>query len=183
MPASTVLLGFLAEQAAALVVKQARGVMSKMPWARDAQRVQSVERKIAVLVDRVATLARNVPQDSVDPLLEPMLGDFRNDLITLEKIPDGEANQIVESVRAQIRTEVLRPLQDAAQLIRRIETLESENDAQAKRLTDLEAFRDAQTARFEGLDRQSRSLQTLIAVALTLAFVATVVGLLVLARR
>ncbi|MGV3615692.1 MAG: hypothetical protein ACO1SV_10195 [Fimbriimonas sp.] len=182
MPAHAVLLGFLAEQAAALVVKGARNVLTKMPWARDLQRVHTVERKIALLVDRVATLARNVPPESADPLLEPMIQDFREDLLA-EKITEGEANQIVESVRAQIRTSVLRPLHDASHIVTRLETVERENVELAKRLTSLEAFRAREESREADRERHARLVQTLAAVAIVLGAIATLVGLVVLARR
>ncbi len=177
MPASAVFLGFLAEQAAGLVVKGARGVLAKMPWARDAQRVQTVERKIAVLVDRVATLARNVPAESADPLLEPLIQDFRQDLLE-ERITESEANQLVESVRAQIRSTVLRPLQDAAAVVRRLETLERENADQEKRLAALESERGTLTARDQDRERHARLMQSITYVALTLSGVATLLAIL-----
>jgi hypothetical protein len=182
MPASTVLLGFLAEQAASLVVKHARGVLAKMPWARDAQRVQSVERKIALLVDRVATLARNVPIDRNDALLEPLIEDFRKELLQ-ERIAPEEAGQIVDSVRAQIRTEVLRPLYDAAQMVARIEALEREGDEGRGQVAELRRELTAMAEREALRERQLRQMQLLLAVCLTLAAVATLVGLVVLGRR
>lgn len=182
MPAHAVLLGFLAEQAAAIVIKGARNALQKMPWARDVQRVQTVERKIAILVDRVATLARSIPSDTAEPLLEPLIQDFRQDLLE-EKITEVEANQLVESVRAQIRSSVLRPLQDANRIVTRLEALEKDNEEQAKRLAELERFRERTEAREGERERHARLVQTLAAVAVVLASLATIIGIVVLARR
>lgn len=177
MPAHAVLLGFLAEQAAAMVVKGARSALAKMPWARDAQRVQTVERKIAVLVDRVATLARSVPADNAEPLLEPMIQDFRQDLLN-ENINESDANQLVESVRAQIRSSVLRPLQDASRIVDRLEFLENENIEQEKRLVELERYRERTETIARDHERHARLIQTLSAVAMALAAVAILAALL-----
>lgn len=183
MPAHAVLLGFLAEQAAAMVVKSAQRALDKMPWAaRDSQRVQTVERKIAILVDRVATLARNVPPEGAEPLLEPMIQDFRQDLLN-EKISETDTNLLVESVRAQIRSSVLRPLEDAARIVNRLEALEKENLAQERRLTELERHREAYESRSAEQERHARLMQTLAAVAVTLAAIATVLGIAILIRR
>ena len=172
MPAHTLLLGFLAEQAAAMVVKSARSALNKMPWARDVQRVQTVERKIAVLVDRVATLARSVPAEGAEPLLEPMIQDFRQDLLE-EKISEADANQLVDSVRAQIRSSVLRPLEDAARIVNRLETLEKENIEQEKRLAELERYRERFESDARDREKSLRTVQTLAAVALALAMFST----------
>lgn len=177
MPAHAVLLGFLAEQAAAMVIKGARNALNKMPWARDASRVQTVERKIAVLVDRVATLARSIPADNAEPLLEPLIQDFRQDLLE-EKIAESDANQLVESVRAQIRSSVLRPLQDASRIVNRLEALEKEGEEQTKRLVELERYRERMEATAIERERHARLIQTLAAVAIALAAVAILATLL-----
>jgi hypothetical protein len=182
MPAHAVLLGFLAEQAAGMVVKGARNVLAKMPWARDTQRVQVVERKIAVLVDRVAMLARNVPTDAADPLLEPLIQDFRQDLLN-EHLTENEAKLVVDSVRAQIRTTVLQPLQDAERIVSRVEVLEKENEEQAKRIAELETYRQRIELTELERERHARMLQTLCAVALALAAVATLLALVGILRR
>lgn len=182
MPASSVFLAFLAEQAAGLVVRHARGVLTRMPWARDAKRVEMVERKIAVLVDRVATLARNVPVQTSEPLLEPLLQDFRRELLA-EKISEAEANEIVDSVRAQIRTEVLRPLEDAAVMLARLETLESENETFRRDIEQLERTQTDLVARVSNQERESRRYLVVATIAMTLALLATVLGLITLGRR
>jgi hypothetical protein len=181
MPAHTLLLGFLAEQAAAMVVKSARNALNKMPWARDVQRVQTVERKIAVLVDRVATLARSVPPDGAEPLLEPMIQDFRQDLLE-EKISEADANQLVDSVRAQIRSSVLRPLEDAARIVNRLETLERENVEQEKRLAELERYRERFELEAKDREKHLRTVQTLAAVALAVAVFGTLLVIFAMRR-
>lgn len=182
MPAHTLLLGFLAEQAAAMVVKSARNALNKMPWARDTQRVQTVERKIAVLVDRVATLARSIPADGAEPLLEPMIQDFRQDLLE-EKISEADANQLVDSVRAQIRSSVLRPLEDAARIVNRLESLEKENQEQERRLAELERYRERFEDERREREKQARFLQTLAAVAVALAVFGAVLAIFAVTRR
>ena len=181
MPASSVFLAFLAEQAANLVIRQARGVLDRMPWAKDARRVESVERKIAVLVDRVAEVARNVPVEASEPMLEPLIAEFRRDL-ALEKIPESEAELIVNSVRAQIRTEVLRPLQDANRIITRLETLEREHEDTTQEIGTLRSRLVELELAAKASEKQTRSYLVLNAVSLTLAAIAAILALLALGR-
>jgi len=166
------------EQAADAVVKTLKGALSRAPWAQNAAVANTVERKIHTLVERVAALARNVNTDNLDPLVEPLIQDFRTDLLDA-KLSPADADEVVESVRAQIRITVLQPLRDVALVQKRLEVLEKENVEQSKRLQDLERDRES----FAATERRIHAIQTLAAVALTLAVVATLVSVLLFTRR
>lgn len=173
MPLPAMLSGLLVEQAADAVVKALKLAYSKAPWARDGAVAHTVERKIHLLIERVAELARNVPPENLEALSEPLIRDFRSDLVDA-KISEADANDIVNSVRSQIRTTVLQPLQDVSALQARLKKLEDENLEQDKRLKELDDLRATAAEN----DRRVRGAQATAVVAVTLAAVSMLLCLL-----
>lgn len=163
-----------------LVKKGVASVMAKMPWAKDARKANIVERKIQLLVEAASDLARNLVPEAVDAQLERLLNDFHADLVA-EGISAEDATLVKDSVRAQLRTSVLLPLQDLGRVQRRLENLEKESLEHRGQVEALEK-------RFDEVESENRALrsrgvlfQTLLAAAVTfslIAFLLTLVSLL-----
>lgn len=122
--------------AADLVVKAAKSVISQMQWAKDPKKTQYIERKIALLVSSASELARNLAPGTVDPQIDRLLSDFSEDLVE-EGISSSDAALITESVRAQIRSTILQPLDDLIAVQKRLESLEKESLDLERKLNEL----------------------------------------------
>jgi hypothetical protein len=181
MPLPAALLTIITNSAPTFVIQGARYAWSKMPWAKDPRKVQSVERKIAVLVDEASELARSVPVEKMDAQLDRLLKGFHQDLLN-EGIEGDDAERVLESVRAQVRATILHPLQDLSRIHARLEVLETEGLEQNDRLQKLEAWREEALAQRTAAARQVQTLQVLVAVALSLAGVATLLSILFFTR-
>ncbi len=181
MPLPAALLTIITNSAPTFVIQGARYAWSKMPWAKDARKVETVERKIAVLVDHASELARSVPLDKIDPQLDRLMKGFYEDLRS-EGIEPGDAERVLESVRAQIRSTILHPLQDLSRIQSRLELLEREGLEQNDRLQQLEAWREETLAQRSASARQVQVLQVLLAVALSLAGVSILLSILFFTR-
>lgn len=123
------------------VMRGVKSVWTKMPWAKDRAKVDAVERRISRLVDEAAQLARNLTPEAVGPELDRLLERFVKD-IQADGIPANEATELRDSVRGQLRTAVLQPMEDARRIQNRLETLERENTELIRRVADLETRRD-----------------------------------------
>lgn len=178
MPIPQALVVFLADQATAAASKLLQGVFAKAPWARDRAVSQTVERKIHGLVERVAELARNVPPDRVDAMMEPLIQTFRGDLIEA-KLSATEADEVVATVRGQINTTVLAPLRDVTAIQARLTVLETENTELTERLTNLEREKRDLSDRVLAL----HSVRTLAIIALVLGSLAILISFVAVLRR
>lgn len=158
------------------VVRGVKSVWQKMPWAKDRAKVDAVERRIAKLVDEAAQLARNLSPEAVGPETDRLLDRFVKDLVA-EGIPADQAKELRDSVRAELRTSVLQPLEDVRRVQTRLENLEKENVDLVRRLGDLE------TRREEARNDHHR-LQNLVLAAVILGTAGLVLALAaVLIRR
>ncbi|CAN5633645.1 hypothetical protein BH11ARM2_BH11ARM2_28230 [soil metagenome] len=123
------------------VIRSVKSAWTKMPWAKDRGKVDAVERRISRLVDEAAQLARNLSPEAISPETDRLLERFVKDL-QAEGIPVNEATELRDSVRAQLRTSVLQPMEDARRMQSRIESLEKENTELGRRVADLESRRE-----------------------------------------
>ncbi|RYG32317.1 hypothetical protein EON81_20925 [bacterium] len=123
------------------VVRGVKTVWQKMPWAKDRAKVDEVERRISRLVDEAAQLARNLSPEAVAPEMDRLLDRFAKDLVA-EGIPAEQAKELRDSVRAQLRTSVLQPMEDVRRVQSRLEALEKDNGDLARRVVDLESRRE-----------------------------------------
>ena len=161
------------------VLKAAKDAYAKSKWARDASKVNAVERKIDALTHETGRLARGLAPDAVKGETERLVARFEKELIDLG-LTKEEAIDLKRSVALQLETSVLEPIAEARRLQTRIETLERENEEGAKRLTALEPL----AGRTLEAEKRAASAQTLAAVALGLAGLATVATLvLAIVRR
>ncbi len=161
------------------VLKAAKDAYAKSKWARDAGKVNAVERKIDALTHETGRLARNLATDAVKPETDRLLTRFEKDLAELG-LTTEEAIDLKRSVAVQLETSVLEPIAEARRLQGRIEGLERENLESARRLTALEPLAN----RTLEAEKRAAAANTMAAVALGaagLSLVATI--LLAIARR
>ncbi len=157
------------------VLKVAKDAYAKSKWARDASKVNAVERKIDALSHEAGRLGRNLAPDAVKPEVERLVARFEKEVTELG-LTKEEAADLKGSVAAQLETSVLEPIAEARRLQTRIETLERENAEGAKRLTTLESLAE----RVLEAEKRAASAQALTAVALGLSAV-TLIAVLILA--
>lgn len=124
--------------------------VQKMPWAKDRNKVQYVERQIGLLVGKTANLARNLVPGGKSQQLERLLDEFYEDLVK-EGISEADAKLVKESVRSQIDATVIQPLEDFSRIHSRLQVLEHENDEQGKQILSL--AKRVETMEAEGLRR------------------------------
>lgn len=168
--------------AADAVIKSAKAVWSKMPWAKNAQKVAWVERRIAGLLHEAGELARNLTPEAVPMQLDRLLDRFVQDLVA-EGVTEDDAKQIRESVSKEVQVHVLNPLADLGRTQRRLETLESETEELRRSLNRTETeFRRAETS-VRDLERTLATLRAVAFVALALAIVAALLTVLLITRR
>ena len=160
------------------VVNAAKTAWAKSRWARDASKVNAVERKIDALTHEVGRLARGLAPDAVKPETDRIVARFEKEVVELG-LTKEEAIDLRRSVALQLETSVLEPIAEARRLQVRIETLERENEEGAKRLTALEPL----AARTLEAEKRASSAQTLAAVALGLAGLATIATLVLAVLR
>ena len=161
------------------VLKVAKGAWAKSKWARDASKVNAVERKIDTLTHEAGRLARNLAPDAIAPEVERLVVRFEAELLELD-LTKEEAIDLRRSVAAQIETSVLEPIAEARRLSARIETLERENIESAKRLAATENL----ASRTLEAEKRAASAQTLAIVALAIGGVSMLATLaMALLRR
>ena len=155
------------------VLKGAKEAWAKSKWARDASKVNAVERKIDTLTHEVGRLARNLATEAVPAETDRQLDRFQREVEELG-LTKEEAEELRKSVAVQIGTSVLEPIADARRLQARIESLEREGSDQGKRLALLEPL----AARTLEAEKRATAAQTLAVVALFAAGLAVVATLL-----
>lgn len=167
--------------AADAVLKSAKAVWAKMPWAKNAQKVAWVERRIAGLLHEAGELARNLAPEAVPMQLDRLLDRFTQDLVA-EGVSEEDAKLIRESVAKEVQVHVLNPLADLGRTQKRLETLEAETDELRRALsrTEGELRRTESTAK--ELERNLARLGATANVALALAIVAALITVLLVAR-
>ena len=146
------------------VLKGAKAAWAKSRWAKDASKVNEVERRIDALAHETGRLARNLAPDAVKPETDRLIDRFEKEVTDLG-LTKEEAAELRKSVALQLDTSVLEPIADARRLQLRIETLERENADGIKRLTALEPL----ASRTLEAEKRATSAQTLASVALALA--------------
>lgn len=160
------------------VLRGAKSAWEKMRWARDPAKVNLVERKIDELSHEAGRLARNLAPGSVEPEVGRLLDRFGRELDELGLAPE-ESAELKRSVKIQLETSVLEPIAEARRLQTRIETLESENADQGKRLAALEPL----AARTTEAEKRAAAAATMAMVALGAAAIAVIAALMVAISR
>ncbi len=161
------------------VLKNVQKAWVKSRWARDASRVNAVERKIDTLSHEVARLARHLTLDSIPSEVKRTLERFERDLEELG-LTKEEAKELRVSVAEQLDSSVLEPIAEARRLQNRMETLEAEALDATKRIVALEPL----AARTLEAEKRAAASQTIASVALAasaLSLIATI--LLAIIRR
>ena len=161
------------------LVKNVKKAWAKSPWAKDPNRVNSVERKIDELAHELGRLARGLAPDAVGPEVERRMTRFERELQELG-VPEPDAKELRQSVATGLETTVLEPIAEARRLQGRIETLERENLDSAKRI---EALEPLATRTLEAEKRwAAANAVSLVALGLS-ALAVLAVLLLAIARR
>lgn len=160
------------------VLRVAKDAWAKSKWARDASKVNAVERKIDALTHETGRLARNLAPDAVKGETDRLIIRFEKELEELGLTAD-EAVELRKSVAIQIETSVLEPIAEARRLQARLERLEKENDDQAKRLAALEPLAE----RTVEAEKRATAASTLASIALAASGLAVVATLLLAIMR
>jgi len=155
------------------VLKNVQKAWVKSRWARDASRVNAVERKIDTLTHEVSRLARHLAVDAIPTETKRTLDRFERDLEELG-LTKEEARELRNSVAEQLDSSVLEPIAEARRLQNRIELLEAENLDASKRLIALEPL----AARTLEAEKRATAAQTLASVALAAAGLSVIATLL-----
>ncbi|RYG46451.1 hypothetical protein EON79_10140 [bacterium] len=154
----------------------ARKLWARAPWAKDPAKVDTVQMRIALLVDQVAQTSRNASPETADAQVSQLFDRFEKQLQT-DGIPSDQALQIKESVRGQIRSTIQLPLEDVRLVKARLEIVEAENLEMKRRLDDLEKSQG-------GIGTEWRQLRNHVLFALMLGTAALALALaIVLLRR
>ena len=173
MPAEILVLKTIVDLVASeAVLKGAKALWAKMPWAKDPAKVDAVERLIDSLVADTARLARALPSDSVAPELDRLVIRFRQDLEAM-KIPVEEARLLEQSVRRQVQSTVVDPIEEFRAVQRRLDTLEAENETQSHQLGE-------SVKRLARLEKTLDAIKTGCIVAGTLTLVSLILSILAL---
>ncbi|AIE83582.1 hypothetical protein [Fimbriimonas ginsengisoli] len=159
-------------------VKAGRALWSQLPWGKDKARVDAVESRIRRLAADAADLARNLSDESYEAGIERLLNQFQKDLGGFG-LTAREAEELTEVERDQIRATILEPARERRQTLRWLEELE-------KRVKESEsaiAGHGTTSERLTSLERQVTNLRIALAVALSLATIATLLSILFFTRR
>lgn len=155
------------------VLKNVQKAWVKSRWARDAAKVNAVERKIDVLTHEVARLARHLALDAIPSEVKRTLDRFERDLEELG-LTKEEAKELRISVAEQLDTSVLEPIAEARRLQHRMESLEAEALDANKRIVALEPL----ASRTLEAEKRATAAQTLASVALAAAGLSVIATLL-----
>lgn len=143
------------------VVRGAKAAWGKLPWARDAKKVEAAERRTAALAEDVASLARTLPTAEVESGMDRVLGRFEKDL-TGDGLRPEEARTVRDSVRAQLRASVLGPVLEIRRLGERLDVAAEARETAERTAADL-------MRRVESLERRANAAFIAAAVAALLA--------------
>jgi hypothetical protein len=173
-----VLAPVLKDFAVDAALKAGRALWAQLPWAKDKSRVDAVEGRIRRLAAEATDLARNLTDESFETGIERLLTQFQRDVAGFGLTPK-EAEELTSIEREQIRATILEPARERRQTLKWVQDLESrinEGEAAIK-------LHGALSERVANLERQVNNLKVTVAVALSLAAVATLLSVLFFTRR
>jgi len=167
------LIPILEGLAADALVRAGRALLTKMPWAKDAAKTEAVEARIRRLAADATQLARNLPDDAIEPQVSRLLEQFQKELPSLG-MTAVQAADLVEVEREQLQATVIEAARERRQTLKWLQELEERAHQAEKSLRESEAT----AKRVEELEKKLARMNVLLNSVLTLSIVALLIGVL-----
>jgi hypothetical protein len=152
------------------VVRIGKSLLSRMPWAKDENRVGQVEARIRRLAAEATESTRHMSEDAIDSQIDRLFFQFQKDLGGFG-LPDGQASEITETLRKELEVTVIAPARER----RAAQTWMQEIEA---RVNAAESMIEAQQTLANRLQEVERRLG-MIAKGTLVVFISAAVGLVI----